>query len=225
MGEPAILFHNNRAVIVDKPSGWLSVPSRLGLSESRPCVGLWLQKKLGCQVFPVHRLDECVSGLLLFALDRVSHRILNGWFASGMVKKTYEAFSELPASQVDELVGQTFMWETKLSRGKKRAFVDEIRGKPSVTHAEIKSQCGDFLFWNLRPHTGRSHQLRVELARHGFPIVGDVLYGAKSLWNEDGIALRHVHLDFSGGTDRVSLGLPEVFHSSSLASISAVLEF
>jgi tRNA pseudouridine32 synthase/23S rRNA pseudouridine746 synthase len=65
---------------------------------------------------------------------------------------------------------------------------------------------GVHLYWILEPLTGRAHQLRFELSRHGYPIVGDVLYGAKDIF-EKGIALRAIELDLSKVNDR--FGLPE----------------
>ena len=62
-----IVFENPRFLVVDKPSGWLSVPGRQGEADPRPCLSRELRAR--GQVFPVHRLDEEVSGLILFARD------------------------------------------------------------------------------------------------------------------------------------------------------------
>ena len=61
-------------VVVDKPAGWLSVPSHAGTADPRPVVGTRLQTQLGGRLWPVHRLDEDVSGLLLFARSAAAHR-------------------------------------------------------------------------------------------------------------------------------------------------------
>ena len=66
--------------------------------------------------------------------------------------------------------------------------------------------------WNLYPLTGKPHQLRLELSRRGFPILGDVLYGSKvrltqDVWAFGSMALRAVEIDFTAVQDR--LGLPE----------------
>ncbi len=88
-----IIFQNQHFVAVDKPAGWLSVPSRWGTDEERPCVGLLLQEQLRSKIYPVHRLDEPVSGLLLFALNAAAHRAANAWFADHHIQKTYEAMT------------------------------------------------------------------------------------------------------------------------------------
>jgi tRNA pseudouridine32 synthase/23S rRNA pseudouridine746 synthase len=64
--------------------------------------------------------------------------------------------------------------------------------------------------WDLNPVTGRSHQLRFDLSRHGFPIIGDTLYGSKVPWQgADSIALRSYAIDFSKAPQAQELGLPE----------------
>jgi tRNA pseudouridine32 synthase / 23S rRNA pseudouridine746 synthase len=193
---PTILFQSNRFVVIDKPPNWLSVPSRLGVNEPRPCAGIWLQETLGGQVFPVHRLDFGASGLLVYALDRDAHRISNGWFADTVIHKQYQAITTRIGSvcQIEPGVEQT--WESRLSKGKKRAYADLVRGKNCRTEAVLTNDSDGIQTWLLSPATGRPHQLRWELAHHGFPIVGDELYGSEVKWRENGIALRLVKLRF-----------------------------
>ena len=85
-------------------------------------------------------------------------------------------------------------------RGKRRTF-EAAHGKESLTLARVKPNQN----WELRPVTGRPHQLRFEMVKHGFPIEGDVLYGAPKR-EAAGIALMAVALDFRAIEDR--LGLP-----------------
>ncbi|MBS1983183.1 MAG: RNA pseudouridine synthase, partial [Bdellovibrionales bacterium] len=68
-----IVFENPHFLAADKAPGWLSVPSRLGADDARPCVGRELEKTHG-RVWPVHRLDLEVSGLILFARNAEAHR-------------------------------------------------------------------------------------------------------------------------------------------------------
>ena len=90
------MLDNRRLCIVDKPAGWLSVPSRLGAADPRPCVGIALQEQLRCRLWPTHRLDEEVTGLLVFAKDAAAHRILNAAFAERLVHKTYQPVTSGP---------------------------------------------------------------------------------------------------------------------------------
>lgn len=201
----SIVLENRRLCIVDKPAGWLSVPSRLGAADPRPCVGLALQAQLGCRLWPTHRLDEEVTGLLVFAKDAAAHRVLNAAFAERQVHKTYLATTSGPAPE-DAALGEAREWSSQLLRGKKRAYVHPA-GLEAITVATLLAIEGDRLRWRLQPRTGRPHQLRVELARRGCPILGDSLYGSPIAY-APGIALRAVALDFSASAAARGLGLP-----------------
>ena len=216
MSALSIVFQNPRVVVIDKPAGWLSVPSRLGHDDARPCAGPALQQQLGVRLWPAHRLDLEVSGLLLFAKDADAHRVLGAAFEQRSIRKTYSAVTQGPVPGALPF-GETVRWESRLLRGKKRAY-EHPQGKESVTLATlVRAEPGapGRLFWELRPLTGRPHQLRVELARHGCPIAGDTLYGASLPW-PDGIALRAVALDLTGVKEAQALGLPPTLQAAPL---------
>jgi tRNA pseudouridine32 synthase / 23S rRNA pseudouridine746 synthase len=173
-------------VIINKEAGVLSVPSRMPDSDPRPVAGRFLQDQLGIQIFPVHRIDFEVSGILMFAKTKQAHTVANSWFENKLVKKTYRALTTGEVPQAKE-----FEWKSKILRGKKRAYESPV-GKMSITLAKcLGTQEGSkYLRWELNPVTGRSHQLRFDLARHGFPIVGDGLYGSLAEFTaKDAIAL------------------------------------
>ncbi|MFM8269534.1 MAG: pseudouridine synthase [Pseudomonadota bacterium] len=197
------LFENTNFLVVDKRPGFLSVPSRLGDKDERPCeISEWSKLK-EARLWAVHRLDEEVSGVLLFAKTAEAHRIANGWFENRLVHKMYEALTESAESKFK--INEKQIWKSRLLRGKKRAYERDF-GKESVTEATF---LGNGL-WRLSPLTGRSHQLRFELAKHGFPVLGDELYGSKTASVIPGaIALRSIELDFSDCSERLALGLPE----------------
>lgn len=209
--EPVVVFENFNFLAVDKPAGWLSVPSRLGAADERPCAGRWLEEKFG-RLWPVHRLDEEVSGLLLFARTAEAHRVASMAFEGREVHKTYEAFTEGRADSGWK-PGQSFEWKSRLMRGKKRAYEADY-GKEAVTQAKWLGidEVSGLLRWELHPLTGRSHQLRFELAKRGYPIAGDALYGAKAAWPTGGVALRSVALAWASpeaatlGWKNISLG-------------------
>ena len=204
-----VAFRNDRFVAVDKPAGWLSVPSRMGASDERPCAGRALEADLAARTWPVHRLDEDVSGLLLFALDAEAHAEGNRWFERRLVTKTYEALTEMPAGARPE--PGPHVWESRLLRGKRRAY-ESPHGKPATTRARLVgdavAQGQAALAWSLEPVTGRPHQLRVELARRIAPVVGDTLYGARAPLPGGAIALRCVALAFQPAAGAASFGLP-----------------
>ena len=182
-----IVFENQHFVICDKPSGVLSTPSRFEADDQRGCLGTALQDSLKIQIYPVHRLDFEVSGLVMYAKNADAHRKANSWFENKQVFKTYTAlttgqdFSHIPSNvpnarlKIDLQPGMNFEWKSRILRGKRRAFESE-QGKPSLTLATyIGVTTSEYHQWDLHPVTGRSHQLRFDLSRHGFPIVGDKL--------------------------------------------------
>jgi tRNA pseudouridine32 synthase/23S rRNA pseudouridine746 synthase len=214
-----IVFENDFFVIIDKPSGVLSVPGRFGEKDPRPVAGLLLQEQLKIQIFPVHRLDFEVSGLLLFAKTKAAHAAANSWFENKKIKKVYSALTEqilVPEkpSAISLTLGARFEWKSCILRGKKRAY-ESPHGKPSLTLAEFlgeesfsPSNLKNVLRWRLEPVTGRSHQLRFDLARHGFPILGDALYGSTIELEADKIALSAVEIHFPNeATSKWSLPL------------------
>jgi tRNA pseudouridine32 synthase/23S rRNA pseudouridine746 synthase len=204
------VFENENFIAVDKPPMVLTTPSR-DARDPRPCLGKDLQARMGSQIFPVHRLDFEVGGLVLFAKTREAHRQAQVWFEQAQVGKTYLALSE-PVSGAT--ASDWLEWRSCLVRGKRRAF-EAQHGKDSLTRARLLDPSR--ALWELMPITGRPHQLRFEMFKHGHPILRDTLYGAKpdpSRDASDGIALRAVKLDFSGLKER--LGLPERIEISAL---------
>ena len=195
----------------------LSVPSRDGKNDARDCAGWLLEKQLGLRLWPVHRLDFEVSGLLLFAKDADAHRVANEAFEYGRIQKTYQALTTSHARAPDPRLhegydtlnvgaeNETVLWSAPIVRGKRRSFV-AAHGKESLTRARWTHHEQGRL-WFLEPLTGRSHQLRVHLALAGFPIIGDALYGSTESVG-DGIALHAWRLDFSAIPDVKRFGLP-----------------
>ncbi len=225
------IFQNENWIVVDKASGVLTVPSRFQEKDSRPVLGLQLQQQVGKQVFPVHRLDFEVSGIVLWALNAQSHRSSQNWFEHKKIQKTYRAlslkqdFSHWPANLkkedalIDEkTMGAWHLWKCKIAKGKRRSFESD-HGLASVTEAKIIDYDinAKILKWDLRPITGRSHQLRFEMSRHGFPILGDHLYGSKmnSSQNPQSLALRAYKLDLSQIAEKERAGLPVVLEIES----------
>lgn len=217
----AVVHAGGAFVAVDKPAGWLSVPGRLGGEDPRPVVGRVLEEQLAQRVWPVHRLDLEVSGLIVFALSAQAHKAASQWFEGRSVRKLYQALSagEAPGSKNPGVE----LWTSNLVRGKKRSF-EAPHGKRAETRAQCLGSKLDRagragLGWELEPLTGRSHQLRFEMARHGFPILGDGLYGAKDAWGDEGaIALRAVRLNLEGCAGREGFGLPAVLEVAGLFS-------
>jgi len=207
-----IVWQNDLLVAVDKAPGVLTVPGRQGADDPRPVLGVWLQEQLGHRLWPVHRLDFEVSGIVVFARTADAHRVANRAFESRRVSKTYVALTTLAGAPAR---GTPVSWASKLVRGKKRSF-EAPHGQLARTHAvsvgpvdaatagafaSVAPLCG----WRLQPETGKPHQLRVHLANAGHPIAGDTLYGGPAVDSAAGIALRSIELVFTDAEDARAL--------------------
>ena len=159
-------------LVVDKPSGLLSVPGR----------GPGMDDNLVSRVqarFPgaltVHRLDMDTSGLLVMARNPAVHRALGRLFELRQVEKEYIA---VVAGRVDDSEHSIALPLIADWPNRPRQMVDFAQGKPALTHLEVLSHdaASDTTRVRLLPETGRSHQLRVHLQAIGHPILGDDLY-------------------------------------------------
>ncbi|MEX2189701.1 MAG: RluA family pseudouridine synthase [Bacteroidota bacterium] len=165
----SIVFEDDAIVVLDKPSPFLVLPDRY--DESIPNLYGILNDAFG-KIFIVHRIDKETSGLIVFAKTPEIHKALSEQFEGHSVDKTYEAivrgFPERAAGRIDLPI-----------REKHPGFMalDWKKGKPSVTEFEVLQEFEGFAHMELRPETGRMHQLRVHLKLIGLPIVGDPIYG------------------------------------------------
>ncbi len=125
----------------------------------------------------VHRLDKPVSGVMLFARTSKAAARLSEQFREGTIEKVYWAIVE---GQVQREAGTLEDWLRKNTETR-RVDVLEPRTKgarQSLLHYQRRGGQGDLTWLEVRPQTGRTHQLRVQLAHHGHPIYGDARYGS-----------------------------------------------
>jgi tRNA pseudouridine32 synthase/23S rRNA pseudouridine746 synthase len=186
-----VVFETKDWIVVDKAAGVLTVPPRF--PDSRLVLGRVLESDLSSSIYPVHRLDFEVSGIVVFAKNADFHRSLSAEFEQRRATKSYEALIQ-STTQLDPQ-----NWESKIVRGKKRSFVAD-HGQHASTHlVAAKVLPGTpFQLLRLKPLTGRPHQLRMECANRVGPIVGDSLYGSKLELKLNEIALRAVELEVLG---------------------------
>ncbi len=214
MQDFAVLQENPNYLLLYKPAGMLSVFSRLGTQDPRPCLLQILRDQYG-EIFPVHRLDAEVSGLILYARNANSHRILNQLFENQDLQKSYQALTECqdPSRSLNAFQ-EWQLWSSKIVRGKKRSF-QAPHGKEAKTRVCIlKQHSASLIEWNLQPLTGRTHQLRLELSAHGFPILGDTRYGSTISMQEAQIALIATEINFLESTNIQAsevFGVPQHF--------------
>lgn len=182
-GELKTIYEDDTLLVVDKPSGLLSVPGRI----DAPSVQSVLMERHG-SIFMPHRLDMDTSGLMVVARTEEAYKHLQQQFYSCSVSKQYLALlnRQLPIGQEGTIALP--LRPDPLDRP--RQVVDLLHGKQATTDYRVlpSSQALQSKYPNttlifLTPHTGRTHQLRVHCAHpNGLnaPIVGDALYGQKA---------------------------------------------
>lgn len=131
---------------------------------------------IGGEAFPVHRLDKNVGGCMVYARTRRAAAALSRAVQDGTMKKEYVAL-------VHGAVPESGDWEDLLWKdsAKNKVFVvkRERRGVKSARLEFTRLRAGDPALVRILLHTGRSHQIRVQFASRGFPLLGDHKYGAR----------------------------------------------
>ncbi len=170
--ELSVLHEDQWLIAVDKPAGLLSVPGRYGDRQDSVLNRLRLQGKT---VFPVHRLDQETSGILLLAKDQQTHRYITQQFQKRQVYKKYEAVLAGTIVTKQGII-ELPLWGDPQERPRQQ--VNWQRGKPSITKFRVMDETEQGTRVEFVPVTGRTHQLRVHAVEGlGMPILGDRLYG------------------------------------------------
>ena len=158
-----ILFHNNELAVCIKPVGL----------DSQTDVPQALQAQLGGEFFAVHRLDLNVGGVMVYARTKAAAAQLSRLIQSGQMQKEYidRVHGNLP-----ECGDWTdLLWKDS---AKNKVFVVK-RERKGVKKARLEfTRLSDPSLVRILLHTGRSHQIRVQFASRGFPLVGDHKYGS-----------------------------------------------
>lgn len=179
-----ILYRDEHLVVIHKPAGLLVHRSNLDRHETRFAVQL-LRDQIGRHVHPGHRLDKGTSGLLLFALDGATARALGQQFESGAVEKTYRAIVRgWPAETgcIDHPLSRQFDDHGRPRTDAATASLPARTEFRRLGIAEIDANVdryptARYALVELRPLTGRQHQLRRHMKHIAHPIVGDATHG------------------------------------------------
>ena len=174
-----ILYEDDDVIVVNKPSGLLT-HAKGGLSDE-PTVAEIIRPKTSFATDTdrpgiVHRLDRDTSGLLIIAKNPESAAHLQRQFAERTAKKTYIAITDgkpkLNAAKIDLPIGR--------NPSAPSTFRIDPNGKPAQTTYHVLAENDAQSLVELKPTTGRTHQLRVHLAHLNAPILGDRVYGKSS---------------------------------------------
>jgi len=176
-----IIYEDDDLLVVDKPAG-LAVHPAPG-HPGHTLVNAVLNylpglAENGDSLRPgiVHRLDKDTSGLLLVAKNRVAHANLSEQFKSRSVAKSYLVLVR------GKLTPESGFIEAAIGRDprNRQRMAVVSRGREARTEYRVVRYVGDCSLLEIKPETGRTHQIRVHLAAIGFPVMGDTTYGVKS---------------------------------------------
>lgn len=189
-----LIVHKDPAfLIVNKPSGLLSVPGRA--DTHKDCLESRVQAQCP-QARIVHRLDMDTSGLVIFALDAETQKYLGQQFEARRVGKTYIArvWGAVEGENGEVDLPLRCDWPNR-----PRQMVCHEHGKPSQTQWRViaREDASAVTRVELTPITGRSHQLRVHMLSIGHPILGDDLYADSAAFEAaDRLQLHAQHISF-----------------------------
>ena len=190
-----VLYFDNHIIVLNKSSGISTESNDQESLEAQ--VKLWAKKQYGKpgDVFlrPAHRLDKCVSGIVIFAKTSKALSRLHESFRARQLQKTYTALiqgtlKEDTGSLEDYLVHEEFFAAVSTEK--------DVRAKHAKLSYTVKKKRATASLIELDLHTGRYHQIRVQFGARGHPVVNDVKYGAKQVGDEHKVALHHGKLTF-----------------------------
>ncbi|HTV43750.1 MAG TPA: RluA family pseudouridine synthase [Stellaceae bacterium] len=180
-----ICFEDAHLIVIDKPAGLVVHPApgnpdgtlvnALIAHCGAGLVGIGGVRRPGI----VHRLDKDTSGLVVVAKTETAHRALSLDFALRRIDRAYVAFAwGVPTPLCGEIAGN--IGRSRVNR-KKMAVVGDAHGRPALTRYCVERTFGTAAAMiECRLATGRTHQIRVHLAHHGHPLIGDPVYGTRA---------------------------------------------
>ncbi len=164
-----IILENDLFIVINKPSGLLSVPDRI---QSEPSLKDMLLARYA-NIYTVHRLDKATSGIIVFAKDEATHKQLSQLFETRDVEKYYLGLVHGSLINENGSIDAPIM-QHPADNG---TMIIHQKGKPSLTDYQVLESFKQFTWLQFRIHTGRTHQIRVHMKHIGNSIACDELYG------------------------------------------------
>ena len=182
--ELEILYRDEYLVVINKPTGLLVHKSMIDKHEIYFAMKI-LSKQIGQWVYPVHRLDKATSGVLLFALDSHTAKLMSEQFVSHSIEKTYIAvgrgyvgekgFIDYSLSQKLDKISDKDSSKNKEAQSAQTAF--RCLGQVEIDAPVGKYEKTRYSLIELKPLTGRKHQLRRHMKHINHHLLGDTKYG------------------------------------------------
>lgn len=163
------IFENEDLIVLNKPSGMLSIPDR---TQSQPSLKDYLAEKLDV-VYTVHRLDRDTSGVIVFAKNEITHKHLSLQFEDRLTKKIYNGLVPGKPAKPNGVIDEPIATHP----AQNGTMMIHAKGKPSVTEYRVVESFRSFSWMEFHILTGRTHQIRVHMKHLGHPIACDELYG------------------------------------------------
>ncbi len=192
-----ILYEDNHLIAADKPAGWLVQGDETGDLPLVEWVREYIRRRYNkpgnvfCGL--IHRIDRPVSGVVLMARTGKALSRMSEMFRSRAVKKTYWALVEkrppLDSGELEHYLLKDA--EKNLTKAFDQPSRRSEGAKPARLTYRIAGRVSSFYMLEVHPETGRSHQIRAQLSKAGFPILADVKYGGRAMKEADGRIYLH----------------------------------
>lgn len=205
-----VLYEDDNCIVINKPEGVLT--HALGVHGNEASVASFLRNKVtgltGERAGIVHRLDRATSGVIIGAKNQAALSALQKQFSQRKAKKTYVAVVQGRPDPGEALI------DMPIERNPKAPATFRVgpNGKPAKTHYKVLKTGQKYSLVELKPETGRTHQLRVHLAKIGHPIAGDPLYGSGQHGNRLYLHALSLEITIPGGERKTfTAPLPKEF--------------
>lgn len=202
-----LILHNDHQIIaLNKPSGVPSQEDKTGDTSLHTMAQAYSKRDL----FVVHRIDRPCSGVVIFAKNRTAAAALGEQFEANTLDKYY--YAVVPKG-IEPSSGELEHSIDKVASGKVKANKPGEQGRPAKLSYKLLEDIDNYSLLEVQPHSGRLHQIRAQLGAFGFPIMGDVKYGARRGNRDRSIMLhaRRIRFDHptKGGEVIITAPVPE----------------
>lgn len=190
-----ILYEDNHLIAVNKAASDIVQGDKTGDKPLSEKVADFLAKKYNkpgkAFIGVIHRIDRPVSGVVIFAKTSKALSRMNQLFQKKQVQKTYWAIVKQMPPKTNDTIDHLLKKNHKQNKSYVFNEADKNTKAASLTY-QLLQKLDNYFLLEITPHTGRHHQIRVQLANIGCPIKGDVKYGAKRT-NADASIHLHAH--------------------------------